>query len=68
MSEWLLILVLVSGLWGEGMPVTTITMHDFPTEELCVSAGNRVEKLVSQTTFSYQCLEKSGGEWVKESK
>ena len=66
MSEWLLIIVLTTGLWGEGMPVTTVTMHDFPTRELCVSAGNRVEKLTSadERVFSYRCLKKSGNEWI----
>lgn len=67
MSEWLLIIVLTTGLWGEGMPVTTVTTHDFPTKELCVSAGNRLEKLTSQNerTFSYECLRQEAGKWVQ---
>lgn len=68
MSNWLLIVVLTSGLWGEGMPVTTVTTHDFPTKELCVSAANRIEVVsaFSERTFSYDCLRQEAGKWVQE--
>jgi len=69
MSEWLLIIVLTSGLWGDGMPVSGITMHDFPSRELCESAASQAkEGTGAAVTFSHKCLKKNGGKWVDENR
>jgi hypothetical protein len=70
MNEWLLIIVLTSGLWGDGMPISGITMHDFPSRELCESAASQAKEISGKhdTTFSHKCLKKDGGKWVDENR
>jgi hypothetical protein len=66
MSEWLLIIVLSTGLWGDGLPVSGITMHDFPSRSLCESAASQAkEALTVEATFSHKCLKKDGGKWAE---
>lgn len=60
MSNWLLIITIVSGLWGEGTPVTQVTMHDFPSWFLCESAAIRTKEMIgSDATVSHKCLSKT---------
>lgn len=67
MSNWLLIITFTSGLWGSGTPVSSITMHDFPSRELCESAAKQAEWIANGygTTFDHKCLRQEAGKWVE---
>ncbi len=68
MGNWLLIITFVSGLWGSGTPVVSVTMHDFPSRELCESAAVQAQEISGgyEKTFSHKCLWKKADKWVEE--
>lgn len=71
MSSWLLVLIVTAqsaGTWYGGVD-TDVTLHDFPSRELCESAAKRVKKEVDptfKTHVSYSCMERRAGEWREQ--
>lgn len=68
MSSWLLILIIYAQSAGtlQGGVDTDVTLHDFPSRELCESAAKHVEektKHTFKTQVTWECLRRAEGEW-----
>ena len=68
MSSYLLVLIIYaqSSATFYGGVDTDVTLHDFPSKELCESAAKHVTERTEptfKTQVTWQCLKREAGEW-----